>query len=232
MTQIRQDCLPLPDAMKGRPVDYRGFPVPWFVTRKDDEGNWDFNTLDAARFGEALRNQRCWVSGEKLGRWKAFVIGPMCVVNGISGDPPAKLDVAKWSVKVCPFLTRPRAKRADVSEEIKAGQRGVLLDRNPGVSAIYVTDSFKVIERGICQLGEPISVTWWKEGKPALRREVMESLIDGIPVLARMAMEDGSEAEAELVSYVRRTLALAPNGAYDADREWADIMEAINEAGD
>jgi hypothetical protein len=36
----------MPPRMKQRPVDHRGFPVPWFVTNKTVAGLWDFVHVD------------------------------------------------------------------------------------------------------------------------------------------------------------------------------------------
>jgi hypothetical protein len=194
--QVREDIKPIPDSMRSRPVDHRGFPVPWFVTRRDPEGHWDFVNIESSQYVKAIQENFCWVSGQPLGRFKAFVVGPMCVVNRVAGDPPVKRDIALWSVRVCPFLSRPLAKRSDIPEELKEAQRGIMIERNPGVCAVYITKDYKFDRRtGILKMGEPENVTWWARGRIATREEVMEGMDSGLPILRKLAKEDGIEAE-------------------------------------
>jgi hypothetical protein len=120
----------------------------------------------------------------------------MCVVNRVAGDPPVKRDIALWSVRVCPFLSRPLAKRSDIPEELKEAQRGIMIERNPGVCAVYITKDYKFDRRtGILKMGEPENVTWWARGRIATREEVMEGMDSGLPILRKLAKEDGIEAE-------------------------------------
>jgi hypothetical protein len=138
----------------------------------------------------------------------------MCVINRVSGDPPVRLEVAKWSVRICPFLSRPgarRDKRFEVDETgVMAGQRGVALARNPGVSAIYLTGGYTV-DRGVLHLGVPTGpVTWWAEGREATPAEVWASVEGGLPRLIEEAAKEGPEALAALDRYLARALPLFP----------------------
>lgn len=197
--------LETPAAMAGRPVDPRGFPVPWFVTRTDADGAPDFTVIDAARWDEAARRRVCWVSGQPFGRHKVFVIGPMCIINRISADPPVRLDVARWSARICPFLSRPGAQRdrrhRDLVDEqgVMQGERGIALARNPGVCAVYSTPDVRQVPRErLLRLGEPTLVEWYAEGREATPEEVWSAVRSGFPSLSKMAEEEGDEAMIEL----------------------------------
>lgn len=203
----------VPSAMKLRPTDHRGFPVPWFVTRKDGDGRWDFVNVDGARADEAVRLGKCWVSGQKLGRFRAFCIGPMCAINRTAGDPPMRKDIALWSVKVCPFMSRPRARRAARNEaELveSAGIDGIGIMRNPGVTGVWVTRNAELQEGRGFYLGDPLEVTWWVEGRPATRAEVLDSVESGIPILEELAREDGPAALEMLARFRERAEPLWP----------------------
>lgn len=206
-----------PSAMKLRPVDHRGFPVPWFVTQKDKNGLWDFVNIERRRMLEAMRYEKCWVSGQKLGRYRAFCIGPMCAINRTAGDPPVRKEIALWSVKVCPFMSRPKARRAAKNEdqviEEGAGVDGVGIMRNPGVTGVWITKNAEYQRGRGYYLGDPLEVTWWAEGRPATRAEVMSSVESGIHHLEGMAAEEGPEALSEFARYRERAAPLWPAAA-------------------
>ena len=202
-----------PAAMALRPVDHRGFPVPWFVTNKTEAGLWDFVNVERSRALGAMRFEKCWVSGQKLGRYKAFCIGPMCAISRTAGDPPTRKDIALWSVQVCPFMSRPRARRAARNEDQQiegAGVDGVDIMRNPGVTGVWVTSNSEYQRGRGFYLGDPIEVTWWAEGRPATRDEVLASVDSGIHHLEKVARDEGEHAMEALALYRRRAEALWP----------------------
>ncbi len=205
---------PMPTAMRGRPIDHRGFPVPWFVTEKDEHGHWDFVHIQGDRAAEAIAKEVCWVSGQKLGRYRSFCVGPMCVINRTAGDPPVTLAIALWSVKVCPFMSKPLAKRdRDITEAEYKEMNPNGITRNPGVTAIYTTRDYKIIaanQRQLFRFGDPEHVTWWREGRPATRKEVDASIDSGIPTLIDMAREQGDGAVRELEKLIAQAEPLLP----------------------
>ena len=199
--------------MRSRPVDRRGFPVPWFVTEKTDDGLWDFVSIKQERMFEALKYEKCWVSGQRLGRFKAFCIGPMCAINRTAGDPPCTKEIALWSAKVCPFMTRPRARRAARNEDQQvegAGIDGIGIMRNPGVTAVWVSKNSEYQRGRGFYLGDPVDVTWWCEGREATREEVLASVDSGIQILEKLASQEGPAAVNELARYRQRAEPLWP----------------------
>ncbi len=197
----------LPAHMKALPVDYRGFPVPWFVAWED--GKPLFPVADGRKFAVAIKQGRCWVCGEALGRYKAFVIGPMCAVNRTSSEPPSHLDCAQFSARNCPFLTKPRMKRVDHGklpiEVTRAAGEGIL--RNPGVTLVWVSTKFSTFSDGrggwLVDIGEPHNVEWYAHGRTATRAEIMESITSGLPLLEEMVAKDPRPAAAR-VEFDRR----------------------------
>jgi hypothetical protein len=205
-----------PASMRSRPVDHRGFPVPWFVTNKTSEGHWDFVKIERERFAEALRFEKCWVSGQRLGKFRAFCVGPMCVINRTAGDPPVTRDIALWSVKICPFMSRPLARRDGHKEGLVETSNvfdGVGVMRNPGVTAVWVTKNSEYQRGSGFYLGDPHEVTWWREGRTATRAEVDASIASGIHHLEKLAREEGPEAEAELRLYKQRAEPILPRSS-------------------
>ena len=165
--------------------------MPWFVTWMKDgepcptgEGEPEFRVVTSERVYEAMRSGKCWVCGEKLGRYLSFVAGPMCGVNRISAEPPSHRDCARFSASACPFLTRPYARRRDndmpEEEPVKAG-KAIL--RNPGVAMVWTTKrvtAFKADDGVLFRMGEPEGIEWYAEGGPATRAQIFASIDEGM----------------------------------------------------
>jgi hypothetical protein len=223
MNQLNERSLaiPAPRRMRHLPIADNGYVVPWFVTRADD-GSYDFRAADMRKFQRAIKQKLCWLCGQSLGRNLAFTIGPMCVVNRVTSEPPSHLDCAEYAVKVCPFLSQPRMRRnaKGVAERLDSGEMiqpaGEHLDRNPGAVAIYVTSTYSPFPVGkgkggfLIHLGEPKHIAFYREGRPATRAEVLESIDSGMPILRKMAIEEGEAANKALDLKYRQAMPLLP----------------------
>jgi hypothetical protein len=204
--------LKLPPRMLKLPVDERGFPVPKFVQWID--GKPDFRVVNQAFMANAVRIKLCWLCGEALGRYQAFVIGPMCSINRVSSEPPSHLECARFAVQACPFLTQPKRERNEHElPDNRETPGGVMILHNPGVSLIYVTESYKPIKvKGgtLFQIGDPTSVEWWARGRHATHDEVMDAIAKGLPALVKEAKREGPDAEDALHKMMVTGLALVP----------------------
>lgn len=202
----------IPDRIRALPVDVRGFPVPWFVHWEN--GVPDFRVISPGKIPQAVIHRRCWTCGDKLGRFMTFVIGPMCAINRISGEPPSHLDCARYAATHCPFLTKPHMKRNEYKlPEDYQPLPGVSLRRNPGVSVLWITKDYKVLKVDgghLFEVGDPVSLEWYAEGRTATREEILHSIDTGLPLLEEAAAKDGPEACAELGRQYKRALALVP----------------------
>lgn len=173
------------------PVDARGYPVPWFVAWI--KGQPEFRMADSDKLKAAFIRKLCWVCGEPLRGEKTFVLGPMCAVNKISSEPPSHYECAEWSARACPFLVKPQmVRRTDKKfEPIRAlsTQPGVPIDRNPGATCLWTTMSYHRFDDGmgsggkLVKVGPLVRLSWWAEGKPATRAQVLYSLETGLPIL-------------------------------------------------
>ena len=204
--------IPLPARLARRPVSERGFPVPWFFSLIN--GKWDFVNLDPRLILEAYKRNVCWLCGEPLGRYKSFVIGPMCSVNRVSSEPPAHLECSEYAVRACPFLARPNARRNETAHLGSAEDvPGIMIQHNPGANLIWTTKTFKPmrVDQGVLfQLGEPTGVSWWQEGRTATRAEIDAAMAKGLPLLRKAAEQDGPEGIAEMERYLKRAEKLLP----------------------
>lgn len=198
--------------MRGLPLDRAGRPVPYFVY-VDADGNADHRIVDAAKVRPAISYRWCWVCGEPLGGRLSFAVGPMCVINRASGEPPQHLDCATWSATHCPFLVNPSKDRREVNlpDEVRWNENA--LKRNPGVIAVYTTRKMTPFVEGgsvIVRMGEALSVEWYKHGRPATRSDVLGAFAGGLPQLRDIAAEEGPPAERALVKMIDVAMELVP----------------------
>jgi hypothetical protein len=210
MPHERLRDIPVPESMRALPLDHRGFPVPWFVDWVD--GKPEFRAMDLRKKYRAVLERRCWVCGGYFTtRKRYFVVGPMCVLNRNTPEPPCHLDCAMFSVRGCPFLSMPKMVRRESGLPGPIVQSEGHIARNPGAIAIYYTREFEPYcppgpRTGdfLIALGEPIDVTWWAEGRPATREQVLTSIDSGLPILEAMCEKEETEA---LRQFARKQLA-------------------------
>jgi hypothetical protein len=200
------------------------YPVPHFVTwigedgkpSRGNTGKPDFRVMDMDRWLRCWKAGLCWVCGEKLGVYRAYVIGPMCAVTRTTSEPGSHLECAVYSAQTCPFLTNPKMKRGSEVKELPEGsQKGVgfFISRNPGVCCVWVTKSaerFKAHNGTLITLGDPEAVHWFAHGRAATKEEVVGSLATGFPALAAVADREGDGAPEELRARLNATMQLLP----------------------
>lgn len=193
-----QHTVPKTGRIGALPRNAVGYPIPFFAATVD--GQRDLREADPKAFVAAVQGA-CWVCGQprRVGRrhrQDAFVIGPMCAVNRVTAEPPCHLDCAVYSVRVCPFLSRPDMVRRDTGMPEERTMPGIPIMRNPGVSAIWVTDKWKTfrdpIKNGIMfSLEQPsLNVQWWACGRAATRTEVIAAIDSGMPALRAVCDDD------------------------------------------
>lgn len=198
-----------PAAMKFLQKDHRGYVVPFFVEWID--GKPDFRVIDGRKMRRCIEDGLCWLCGGPTARYVAYVIGPMCAINRVSSEPPSHLACAEYAAQVCPFLTMPKAQRREAN--LPADGRpmaGVGLKRNPGVTLVWITRDrlapFQVPpgpngeQPGVLfNVGNPVEVKWFAEGRTATRDEVIASIESGLPELLKVAQIDRAGAVDELM---------------------------------
>lgn len=206
----------MPASMEKLPKDERGYPIPWFVATLAD-GSRDFRIVHPDQPLKAFSRRLCWVCGQPLGRYGAFVIGPMCGINRVSSEPPSHPLCAAFSAKACPFLTQPRRIRdkQGLPEELTAP--GIMIERNPGVTLVWWSARWDVFRDGaggfLFNIGDPARATWWCKGRYATRQEVLDSIESGLPALQKLADAEGPAAQAALRRQRTRLELLLPSPA-------------------
>lgn len=183
----------MPASIRRLPIEpVRRVPIPWFVAWLD--GKPEFRVVDPDKLVAAIKKQLCWVCGDKYGDRRAFVLGPMCIVNRTSAEPPCHVECATFSAVACPFLTKPHMVRRDTSDLVEKSEErmqapaGVMIERNPGCCAVYVVrkHSFEGHRAGpLFHFEAPEYIRWYCEGRTATRAEVEHSIATGLPLLEK-----------------------------------------------
>jgi hypothetical protein len=198
--------LPIPERMQNLPISDKGFPIPWFVYIDPVTNESDFRVIGSGKLVMAHQKHLCWLCGQKMGTYNCFVVGPMCTINRVSAEPPSHIGCATYAVRACPFLTQPRMRRNKKDQILKAREvGGVMLKRNPGVTALWCTktyEPFRVHNGVLFYLGPPTEVQWWSEGRTAKLAEVQASIDSGLPALIEMAKLEGRRAEMALAGKI------------------------------
>lgn len=187
----------LPPYMAALPLDDGGRPVPKFVEWIHDRP--DFRVMDSRFLYRAVQERLCWTCGQPLGvEAGVFVVGPMCLVNLNSAEPPSHYPCALYSATHCPFLNNPDKGRREAYMPSVAQSAGIMIRRNPGVTALIVTRAWTAYRDPLGGPGLLISigklnglptpaierVEWYARGREATWAEVNKSLLDGVPALA------------------------------------------------
>lgn len=213
----RLAAVTMPSRIATLPRDKRGYPIPAFIDRKADkaDGEPDFRIMNPHFLGRCVKQRRCWICGQILGRYQTFTIGPMCAVNRNTAEPPGHLDCAIYSARVCPFLSNPDMRRIDHNMPDTQGA-GIMIPRNPGVTCLWTTTRYRVWQQKsggvLFDIGEPTGVQWWAHGRPATRAEIEASINSGMPLLRAQAEMDPRKDEAleELQRYFVRAQQYLP----------------------
>lgn len=206
----------MPDRIKRLQVDARGYPVPWFVHAVN--GVPDHRIVDTARFAPAIREKRCWICGDVLGRYLTFALGPMCCVTRSVSEPASHKACVMYAMQACPFLSRPTMIRRESGlPEGVSEAAGIMEKRNPGAMCLWTTRTSTLFHDGnggvLFRVGEPTETRWYTEGRPATRPEVLDSLETGLVRLRELAELDGKFALLELEQRVKTCMQYLPGAS-------------------
>lgn len=191
----RLAAVPMPPRIALLSRDRRGFPIPRFIDRRADrDGEPDFRIMDGVFMTRCIRDKRCWICGDRLGRYMTFPIGPMCTINRNIAEPPSHLECCRYSAKVCPFLSVPEMRRIERGKPEGSWVSGEMIARNPGAMCLWTVEQYRTWKPApgeiLFDIGEPVAVEWWSKGRAATREEVEASIASGLPILQDLAERD------------------------------------------
>lgn len=152
--------LIVPDRMRLRPVDRRGYPIP-YTAFIDGDGKPDFTLIDPVRVLECAEHRVCGLCGEKIGYRIAFVGGPLTVRNRVSNDPGMHVDCGHFATMACPHLALEGTRYARHTQGYRTV--GQVLSKSP-ITAMAITRSFKYTEQKLFKFATPIEIRYYPFG--------------------------------------------------------------------
>lgn len=179
----------LPDRIARLPRDRRGYPVPWNALRGVDDAPI-FTVNDDRKGWRAFREQLCPICGERLGRWRWFVGGPLSAFDehGWFLDQSAHHECVRFALQTCPYLAAPRyLGRIDVADPAKLPPEArILLDETqiperPEVLVAVSGEKIQVQVRGpLIPYTRPsrpfLGYEFWRHGRQITEEEAMPYL--------------------------------------------------------
>lgn len=210
----------IPERIKTLPTDERGYPIPWFVYR-DSAGKPDFRVAATHKIHEAVSKTLCWICGGPLQTSRAFVVGPLGVVNRISPEPPSHRSCAVFAATTCPYLTKPAMNRNPRGLPFdREPPPGEMIKEKPAAIAVWITRRYPrmlSVDYGVLfQMHEPHEVRWFCNGKPAIRSEVLKALSKSLSPFLDAARAEGADALGYMMRQVERAGAYLPPKKDDA----------------
>lgn len=168
--------ITLPKRIADLPRDERGYPVPFFVQWFDEKGQPtkygvgkpDLRIADARKSIECLKQRVCWVCGQPLGSWTAFVGGPRSCENRVFADGPMHVDCAEFSAQYCPHLATPNARRREDERMEKTETLPGHISEHPVKVGVFVSRGFGIMR---CKGGfywvpkQAERIEWFEKGK-------------------------------------------------------------------
>lgn len=142
---MRKD-LPIPPELSHLPVDKRGYPVPYFVTKV--KGEWEFRFIDINHIKKIIREELCHICGKPLkGSDVYFISGPRGFQNRASSDAGMHEVCARFSLEACPHLYYQKAERR------RNDELGKELNKTPSVIIKEKPNSVLLVK----------VISWWPE---------------------------------------------------------------------
>lgn len=202
---------PMPDAITALPRDERGYPIPWFTAFID--GKPEFRCSDPQKWLRCVKEKLCWVCGRPLHhKQQVWVLGPLSGITGSSSEPPCHEQCAEFSVKACPFLSRPAAVRREAVPG--SDHTGLPVLDNPGVTLLWYGRGYRIVEdqRGLplFRIPAPAMVRWWSQGRKATREEILAAIELRLPHVREAAKVDGPDSVIEVEQRIESLLRLVP----------------------
>lgn len=157
--------LTIPPELSHLPVDARGYPVPYFVSKI--KGEWEFRYIDLKRIKHIIREELCHICGKPLkGSDVYFISGPQGFKNRVSSDAGMHEVCARFSLQACPHMFFQKAER----RERDAFARKVLKDSptyhaKEKPSTLLLIKVISWFEAVVAEDGNPI-ITYIPAGKP------------------------------------------------------------------
>jgi ferredoxin len=181
--EYRPDIVPVPSRLLSLPI-LRQYPVPWFVAQLAN-GDFDFRVINHAKKSVAVGQNRCWICGQRLGKYVAFNGGPRAILGRLSTEPPSHRECAEFAARACPFMIgkekEHRAIEAELRQQVRSDPHQET--KNPGLALVWITTGFHTSVQTVdgndyllFAISPAKEVLWFKDGRAATRQEAIDAV--------------------------------------------------------
>lgn len=193
MTALLKGLPSLPPRMRALPRDADGQPIPYLLTQVATK--FDSTLGPDLALTTLFAQKRCWLCGEQLGRYAAFVGEPLTSITRVSRTPPAHHDCAKY-----------------------AAMTGLLQPKTLKVSLVWVTRDYgmrRAAQGHVFAVGDAEQAFWFTDGRAATREEVTDAMQEGLTDLYEAAKRGGDAALSGLdLQVARASRKFPPHAAF------------------
>lgn len=189
MTLLKVGLPEIPLRMRALTRDVDGKPIPFLLNKISGEPESKF--ADNARVAAVHANRNCWICGNKLGKYSAFIGNPLISVTRVSQALPAHSDCAKYAAMI--GLMQP----ADMKVALVWVCREYRVQRTTSGAQLFL-------------LGEPEQTFWFTDARTSTYEEVQAAMRPGLDSLYAIAHESGEAAVLGLDLQAARATKLFP----------------------
>lgn len=188
-------AVEVPWRLRVRPKDARGYPIP-FIVFVDAKGQPHFQINDAIKLARCIREDRCPLCGQELGRLRVFIggVGAAFHEHGAYLDPPTHRECASYALKVCPYLAAPRYGRrldgrtlSDASEPMVLIHDDTVDDARPELFVAVTSHATRRVPgTDYVRPAKPVrGVTYWRRGASVPAAEAMPIVEAALAAIAQ-----------------------------------------------
>lgn len=163
--------ITIPERLKNRPLDSRGYPIPYIQYLPPAGQKVDFRVTDPTRRTECIYKRLCGICGEPLGYWLYLIGGEQTIKHRLFSDPPMHEECARFSMLACPFLNNPGYKVSDVLPKMPTMTDALQIAERPKRMGLYITRSYDAAQVKMgdgsihpvlyCHPAKPKSIEWF-----------------------------------------------------------------------
>jgi hypothetical protein len=172
---------PIPSALADRPVDRRGYPIPYAAWLDPKTGEYDFRVIDPQKKKYALEHRICAVSGLPLIEGQYWFIGGIPSFKArLFTDGPMLKEVAEFSVCTCPHLAIPAAGYRKAGLE-QAHEQALQSTDKHDVVMLGMAADFEIVvvqEREFIRATPWKAVNFWRAGEIIKKDEARGLLLE------------------------------------------------------
>ena len=180
--------------------EHQGLKIPYSVAI-DEGGKPNYNLTDAEKYITCIRENKCFICGQTLGKHKAFMLPPLAVLRLQHNIPPSHRDCAIWSAETLPSTLNNKPMLLSANDQKQPEQKTGLIMIAVTTKAIY-TATNNSPEWSFTNKESEILINeahWYLDGKQVNYDEVQSHLNKALGVITAEINQSDSEVKKEAI---------------------------------